>query len=229
MKTVSFSKRTKQLIGNMAKINESLLFVPGQEQITWSAVKGGSGASVFVKAHFVEEIPCEFGIHDLPKFLNILSLYNEDANMAIENGVMIIQGNDNRSYQYMLTPSSSIYSPDVDIELNDIVAEFDISINDLHTLNRTLAVGGLSHVKFMSKKNAIFIVGIVDEESNSSSDIYAVKVGETDKKFNVVFNSTKLQNLMDNDYHVSICDNFVSFKGNDIVYFISPELNSTFK
>ena len=227
MNTVSFSKRTKQLIGNMAKINEALLFQPGQEQMTWSAVKGGSGASVFVKAKFVEDMPCQFGVHNLPKFLNILSLY-EEPQITIDKNVMIIQSKDNRSYQYMLTPSDVIYSPDVDIELSDILAEFELSSVELHNLNRTLAVGGLSHVKFMGKNNTIFLVGIIDDENNTSSDIYAMKVGTTDKKFNVVFNATKIQTLMENDYRVSICDNFVGFKGEDINYFISPELNSSF-
>jgi hypothetical protein len=234
MKTLSLSQRTKQLIGNMAKINESLLFRPGDIQYTWACANKGQGRIdpiIFATAKFAEEIPSKFAIADLSKFLNILSLY-EEPKMSFQDDVMYIRGKDGRSFRYMTTPIGNINSPHGEMELDksNIITEFDLSSGALQHLNRILAVAELGQVKFKGTGTEVVLMAVPKDEGkhSDSTDMYAQSLGSSNKKFTIIYDAYKMQTLMENNYHVTLAEGFSEFKGPDIEYLMSPELSTIY-
>jgi hypothetical protein len=232
MKTLSLSPRTKQLIGNMAKINESLLFRPGDTQYTWSCTnKGDESPRIYAIAKFAEEIPSKFAIADLSKFLNILSLY-EEPKMSFQDDVMFIRGKDGRTFRYMTTPINDINSPNGKMEIDEahVITEFDLSSGALQHLNRILAVAELGQVKFKGTGKEIILIAIPKDEGqhSESTDMYAQSLGPCDKKFTIVYEAYKIQTLMENNYHVTLAEGLSEFKGPDIEYLIAPELSTQY-
>lgn len=234
METISFCPRTKQLIASMAKINQGLLFLPGNLQKSCSGMAGQDGASIYINATFQEEIPCKFGISDLTKLLNVLSLYDEPTITIDKGRALIIKGKSsgaNRQYQFTISAENIILHPnDAELDVPEPLNEFDLSLPTLQTLTRHLAVANLDQVNFASDGKTIYIVGIPGKASktNSSEDMYTQKIGPSENKFNVQIETPKILSMMENEYHVSICERMLVFKGPDITYFFAPKIESTY-
>ena len=109
-------------------------------------------------------------------------------------------------------------SNDVDFRLtNDVMSD----------VNKIVSVLRLPEIMVQNSGNKITI-GASDSK-NSTSDNFAIEVGETDKKFRFIFKSENIK-IMPGDYDVIISAKGISqFNTTDLTYFIAVESNSNFE
>jgi hypothetical protein len=66
------------------------------------------------------------------------------------------------------------------------------------------------------------------DSKNPSGDVYSIIVGKTDKKFRAILRAENIK-LLTGDYDVDITSKGIArFTGNDIMYLVAVEANSTF-
>ena len=69
---MKLSEKTLSLLKNFGSINQSILFKEGNKLRTISVMK-----NILAEAEIAEDIPQDFGIYDLNRFLNALSVSPE--------------------------------------------------------------------------------------------------------------------------------------------------------
>ena len=69
---MNLSEKTFNLLKNFSTINQSILFKKGNTLRTMSVMK-----NILAEADIEEEIPQDFAIYDLVRFLNGISLFEE--------------------------------------------------------------------------------------------------------------------------------------------------------
>ena len=124
-------------------------------------------------------------------------------------------------------PKTIISPPDKQIVMPSKDVEFRLTNDVMSDVNKIVSVLRLPEILVQSSGNKITI-GTSDSK-NSTSDNFAVEVGETDKKFRFIFKSENIK-IMPGDYDVIISAKGISqFNTTDLTYFIAVESNSNFE
>ncbi len=233
---LNFSERTKSIIKNFSTINPSLLFNSGSELKTIS-----SGRDILAVATIEENIPKEFGIHDLAKFLSILSTFKNPVLQLGDNSFVITSKDYNhKKYEYRYTDPSNIFSPGVNkLDFSKEVATFPLSSTDLTELMKIVSISKLPEVCFSTVTvPGKLIVQAIDiknsEKATSGSDKYINEISDWDQGelgWRYDFTCQKIQVLMPGNYDVVVGQTSDSglvskFSSENVTYWVAPETSS---
>lgn len=208
-----------QILKNFATINPGILFKPGHNLNTMTANK-----TVFANAIIKEQIPSEFAIFDLSKFLGVLSLF-EQPELHAEEKQMVISGG-HQKVRYTFASKEAIAYPKNNITMPDSEIQFKLTADDLNKIQKALGVMQLPEIAVVGEGGEMSIQAI--DSKNPSANSYRVVLRETDLSFKMVFKAENIK-IMPGDYDVSISSKGIGhFKGSDVEYFIATEANSTF-
>tara|TARA_R110000822_G_scaffold5031_8_gene21829 strand:+ start:2815 stop:3468 length:654 start_codon:yes stop_codon:yes gene_type:complete len=210
--------QTIQTLKAFAMINPSLLFKPGNVIKTISPAK-----TILAKATVPAVFDREFAIYDLMRFLGAYSMFEEADLDFGERSVNIGTAKESINYLYA-EPACIVVAPDRELPADDPVVDFDLSTDVLQRTMKALSMIGAPEVSVTGRDGTVYLEAI--DSKNSSSSTYKVELGSTNKTFQLIMAAEKLK-LLPCDYKVSITDRFAYFKGPDIEYWISLELNST--
>tara|TARA_R110000868_G_scaffold173655_10_gene409936 strand:- start:1789 stop:2442 length:654 start_codon:yes stop_codon:yes gene_type:complete len=210
--------QTIQTLKAFAMINPSLLFKPGSVIKTISPAK-----TILAKATVPAVFDREFAIYDLMRFLGAYSMFEEADLDFGERSVNIGTAKESINYLYA-EPACIVVAPDRELPADDPVVDFDLSTDVLQRTMKALSMIGAPEVSVTGRDGTVYLEAI--DSKNSSSSTYKVELGSTNKTFQLIMAAEKLK-LLPCDYKVSITDRFAYFKGPDIEYWISLELNST--
>jgi hypothetical protein len=219
---MKISENTINILKNFSTINPSILIRPGNVLKTVAISR-----NIHANATVEEEFPSTVGIYELPKFLGVLSLFQEPEINFGEHQMNIISGRQSVNYTY--ADISSIVAPPEDkkIVVNPVDIEFSISQSELQKLVRAAGVLQLPHISVVGDGSAIKITAT--NSKNPTSDIFSVEVGSTDKVFNMFFKVDNIIKLLPINYDVKINSRGISsFTGNNVEYFITTEADSKF-
>ena len=225
---MKLSTKTMQILKNFANINQSLLFKIGNKLRVLSDSK-----DIMVDVKIDENIPVEFGIYDMNKFLSVLSLHKDSPDIDFESSSVLIKSdNDRRIIKYRFCDKSMILvPPEKDINMDDAEIEFNVSEQDLEWILKTASVLGCPNISF-SAHDGILSLNALDVKDNSVSN-NSLKIAEDcENTFNVIFKAEKIQKLFAGDYVVSISSKGISkFQHKDIAlkYFIAVEDGSEYE
>lgn len=223
---MKLDNRTVQILRNFSAINPGLQFTKGKTLITVSPQ-----TTTVARALLSEEIPSSFAIHDLPKFLGVLSLFEtpeislHDTNMTISSGQQKVHYTyaDSRN---LITPSEKLIewldngntTPDI---------TFTLSNDVLTKVMNALKILQLPEIAITAKDGKLYVEAI--NFKNPSADTYSVEILDTELKFRMIFKAENIK-LMPSDYLVGICSQgLATFKGADVSYWITSEATSTFE
>ena len=221
MQKLKLSQRTIQIFKNFSSINPSVHIKPGKTIATISSSK-----SIMAKAVIEEEFETEFAIYDISRFLSALSLFKEPE-LTIDAGFATIVEDKKKMNYVFADPKTIISPPDKQIVMPSKDVEFRLTNDVMSDVNKIVSVLRLPEILVQSSGNKITI-GTSDSK-NSTSDNFAVEVGETDKKFRFIFKSENIK-IMPGDYDVIISAKGISqFNTTDLTYFIAVESNSNFE
>tara|TARA_R100000234_G_scaffold111704_1_gene84867 strand:- start:9 stop:674 length:666 start_codon:yes stop_codon:yes gene_type:complete len=220
---MKLSDITYQLLKNFSTINQSIVFKQGNKLSTISVMK-----NILAETTIGEEIPKDFGIYDLPQFLNGLSLHRSPQLDFSNDGYVVIKEGRMSSNYFFADPSVIVTPPEKEISIPSVDVTFELSAETLNSLQRAAAVYQLPDLSAVGESGLVKLV--VRDKKNDTSNDFSVVVGETDKKFTFNF---KIENIkiLPGTYQVVVSEKLLSKFSNtdyDLKYYIALEPDSTF-
>jgi len=221
---MNLSEKTFNLLKNFSTINQSILFKKGNTLRTMSVMK-----NILAEANIEEEIPQDFAIYDLVRFLNGISLLQEpELDFQNDSHLTIRDGKNKRTKYFFADPSVIVAPPEKSITLPTEDVSFTLNNNDLIHLLKSSAVYGLPDLSAVGEAGVVKLV--IRDKKNDTSDVTSVLVGETDKEFCFNF---KIENIkiLPGTYKVDISEKLLSRfvnESHNLTYYIALEPDSTF-
>jgi hypothetical protein len=215
MTEFKLSKQTRSYLDNFSKINNAMIFRPGTNLATVS-----KDEDVIARAKITDNIPDRFAINDVSKFLSILNLY-DDADVSVNGKSLTIKNGKAQKFNFTLGAEKGITTTEKDeTKLPPVIAEFKLSASDLISIKKNLLIGGLNTVVFVSNGKTLSVKAL--NLGDSTSNEYDAVLGKSDKKFSIAFSDSKIINMLEYDYEVSITDRIVRFKAENVEYYLPP-------
>jgi hypothetical protein len=215
---LKLSKTTLSVLKNFASINSQLLFRPG------SVIRAQSPSAddVLASARVEETFPCTAGIHDLPRFIGVLSLFNEPELKFGENQLIISEGRRSCNYTYAAESMIKAVPVDDDLELEKHLT-FTLTTEDLSAVIKGINTLKCTQLAFIGDGETVTARGV--NLDDPTSDSYDVVLGETDRHFKIYIFKDNLK-LMPSDYTVSLCDDCIEFKSDVVTYHLAYHASS---
>ena len=236
MSDLVFSKRTIDILNNFAAVNQSILFRKGNTLRSMAPTY-----QMFTKATIAENIPEEFAIFELNRFLNVLSTFsNYTIKLDLKNSRAIVSEGTRKAYIKFVAEDQIVVPKDGDIKLQNVFVNFDVTSGTVSNLQKMLGVLSLPEIAIVSKKGKLTIEVVnTDNITNdeNTENFYSEAVGKAESDFRIVLKGDYINNLLKNiDYKVEIGKfekndkevALINFKGGDVSYFISSEHTSEF-
>ena len=222
---MKLSDKTINLLKNFSNINQSLLFKQGNKLSTISVMK-----NILAEATVEEEFPKDFGIYDLPQFLNsVVVLYNNaEFDFANDNHVVIKEGR-MRSKYFFADPSVIVTPPQEEkITLPSEDVTFEVSTEQLDKLLKAASLYQLSDLAVVGGDGVVKL--LVRDKKNDASNDFSIVVGETNDVFSFNFKVENIK-ILPGNYEVVVSSKLLSrftSKNQDLTYYIALEPDSTF-
>jgi len=220
MQTIKLEQKTIAVLKNFSTINPSILVKPGSVLTTISPNK-----TIMAKATIGQQFESQFAIYDLSRFLSTLSLFNDPTLEINEKHVTILSSGKKMQYRFADT-STVISPPDKEIKLPTTDVSFKLTNDALNDVMKGLGVLRLPEIAVVGDGQDINLQAM--DSKNTSSDVYSIAVGSTDKTFKMIFKSENIK-LIAGDYDVDISSKGIShFRGDVADYFVAVEASSSF-
>jgi len=221
---MKLSDKTINLLKNFSTINQSILFKKGSKLRTISVMK-----NILAEATIEEEFPRDFGIYDLPQFLNsVVVLYNNaEFDFANDNHVVIKEGR-MRSKYFFADPSVIVTPPEKTLTLPSEDVTFDVSTEQLDKLLKAASLYQLSDLAVVGGDGVVKL--LVRDKKNDASNDFSIVVGETNDVFSFNFKVENIK-ILPGNYEVVVSSKLLSrftSKNQDLTYYIALEPDSTF-
>ena len=192
---MKLESRTMQILKNFSTINPGILFKPGSTLNTMSPNK-----TVLAKASIKEQIPNQFAIYDLSKFLGVLSLF-EQPELQVEEKQMVIAGGQQKVRYTFASPEAIAYPSDKEVNMPETEIQFKLTADDLNKVLKALGVMQLPEIAVVGEGGEMSIQAM--DSKNPSANSYRVILRDTDLNFKMVFKAENLK-VIAGDYDVSI-------------------------
>jgi hypothetical protein len=214
---MKFENRSMQILKNFATINPSMLFREGSVQATIAPQK-----TVLARATFNDNIPKEFAIYDLSRFLGVMSLFNDPELEFEESRAVIKQGRQKVDYTFA-DPELVVLPPKDVPKVNAPEVVFTLPGDNLKSTMSALGVLQSTHILVEGDGENITIG--VGKPADPTSDTFKIEVGLNNHSFRFAFKTENVK-VLPGDYEVSISSkNIAHFKGSDVEYWIMADSN----
>jgi hypothetical protein len=220
MSKVTLSKKTFDVLKNFSTINSSIVFRKG------STVRTISNAENILAAFSSEEVfPMDFAIYDLSQFLSGISLFNNPELEFSSGDFVSIRGGGKSARYYFSDPEITLKSaPEKNVKFPGADIQFNITGEDLLSLQKASAVYSLPDLTFQSEDNQIKL--ILRDKENDTSNTYEQSIsGDCTGDYSL---DVKIENirLFPGDYAVKVSKHLISEWTNqnlDLKYYIALE------
>lgn len=208
------SKETIEILKNFSTINQSFLFRKGNILKTISPQK-----NIFAEAEVAEDFPVECAIYELPKFLSVISLF-DNPDFQFNDKYVIISDENNNNVKYFYASANLIITPpEKSISITEELDSFDITREGLDKLNKASFIMQLPHT-VIKNINGTREVTATNKKS-ASTNVMSLASGECESDdYEVVINNENIK-VIPGDYRISVGE----VKGNRIVNFSSDLVN----
>ena len=221
---MKLSKETLDLLKNFASINDGIVFRKGKTLRTCDATK-----QVLAETTINEEIPSEFGIFDLNRFLSAMSLHDGNCTLEIDDKSINVTS-DRMTTNYRVcdvtmvknAPEKSIVMPTSDVQ-------FTLDQKDFEKIQRASSVLATPHISINSDGSKIFVTALDNKNTSTHTNRIEIGVNSSGKKYNMLFKTENLK-MIPGTYEITI-----SFKGlatfkntsKSLQYWVATEVGSS--
>jgi hypothetical protein len=222
---MKLSEKTIDLLENFSSINQSILVKKGSKLRTISVMK-----NILAEADIDENFEKDFGIYDLPQFLNGVGLMSDpDIDLKHDSYMIIREGKTTKVKFAFADPEVIITPPEKAITLPSQDVCFQLESVQLQKLLKASSVYQLPDLAAIGNGEEITLV--VRDKKNDNSNEFALTVGKTDKTFEFNF---KIENIkvIPGSYDVVISKKLLSKFTNhsyNLDYYIALEPDSTYE
>ena len=221
---MKLSESTLSVLKNFSTINQSILFKQGKKLRTISVMK-----NILAEVTVEEEFPKDFGIYDLPQFLNGIGVLYNDPEFDFQNeGYVVIKEGKMHSKFFFADPNVIVTPPDKDITLPSEDVSFELSTEKLDKLLKAATLYQLPDFSVVGENGVIKLV--VCDKKNETSNSFSITVGDTEATFAFNFKVENIK-ILPGTYEVAVSQKLLSrftSKNHDLIYYIALEPDSTF-
>jgi len=222
---MKLSDNTLSVLKNFSTINQSILFKQGNKLRTISVMK-----NILAEVTIEEELPKDFGIYDLPQFLNGFQMLYSNPDLDFSNdGYVVIREGQSHTQYFFADPSVIITPPDKAIVLPSEDVTFDLSTEQLEKLLKAAALYQLPDLSVVGENGVVKL--LVRDKKNDTSNSFSIRVGETDGTFAFNFKVENIK-ILPGTYGVVVSQKLLSrftSKNHELTYYIALEPDSTFE
>ena len=222
---MKLSEKTIDLLENFSSINQSILVKKGTKLRTISVMK-----NILAEAEVDENFEKDFGIYDLPQFLNGVGLMNDpDIDLKHDSYMIIREGKTTKVKFAFADPEVIITPPEKPISLPSADVCFQLESVQLQKLLKASSVYQLPDLAAIGNGEEITLV--VRDKKNDNSNEFALTVGKTDKTFEFNFKIENIK-LIPGSYDVVISKKLLSKFTNsnyNLDYYIALEPDSSYE
>ena len=216
---MKLSEKTIDLLENFSSINQSILVKKGSKLRTISVMK-----NILAEAEVDENFDKDFGIYDLPQFLNGVNLMNDpDIDLKHESYMILREGQTTKVKFAFADPDVIISPPEKGIELPSADVTFQLDSIQLQKLLKASSVYQLPDLAAVGNGKEITLT--VRDKKNDNSNEFSLKVGKTDIVFEFNFKIENIK-LIPGSYEVIVSKSGLSkfmSRDRDLTYFIALE------
>ena len=220
---MKLSDSTLSVLKNFSTINQSILFKQGKRLRTNSVMK-----NILAEVTVEEEFPKDFGIYDLPQFLNGIGVLYNDPEFDFQNeGYVVIKEGKMHSKFFFAEPTTIVTPPEKPLTLPSQDVSFELTTGQLDKLLRAASLYQLPDFSVVGENGVINLV--VCDKKNDTSNSFSIRVGETDATFAFNFKVENIK-ILPGTYDVVISQKLLSrftSKNHDLTYYIALEPDST--
>ena len=221
---MKLSEKTINLLENFSSINQSILVKKGSKLRTISVMK-----NILAEADVDENFERDFGIYDLPQFLNGVNLMKDpDLDLKNETYMIIREGKSTKVKFAFADPEVIVTPPEREMKLPSSDVTFQLDSNQLGKLLKASQVYQLPDLSAIGDGEDITLV--VSDRKNDNSNEYTLVVGKTEQTFEFLFKIENIK-LIPGSYDVVISkQNLAKFTNSNynLDYFIALEPDSTY-
>jgi hypothetical protein len=222
---MKLSKETLTVLKNFASINDGIVFRSGNILRTCDTQK-----QIMAETKISEDIPSNFAIFDLNRFLSVLSLHDDNTEIELDSDSKAanLKSGRKRTIYRLCSIEMIKNAPDKTSVMPSVDVSFTLSADDLDTILRSASVLGSPHIAVKSDGTKIVVAQLDSKNSSAHSSEIEVADGNS-KKYNMIFKTENLR-MIPGSYVVSI-----SFRGianfkhteKDIQYWVATDVGST--
>lgn len=218
---MKLSQRTLSILRNFSEIveNKGIVLKPGNFQ---SAISDNE--SLVVEVTLDEEIPVEFGIYELKKFISNLKYLGDDCDVTFDENNAYLKFQ-NFMLTYRGSAVSLIATPRGKVKMNDFDVEMSLPQETLKNAKDLALMNGLDAISFIGTDDGLYIKIFNRTDKDSGKGQFYLGENSTGKKFESRFLLSDLR-LMQMDYLVRIkFDEIACFMNDErgIRYYIGLE------
>ena len=222
---MKLSEKTISLLENFSSINQSILVKKGSKLRTISVMK-----NILAEADVDENFERDFGIYDLPQFLNGVNLMRDpDLDLKNETYMIIREGKNTKVKFAFADPEVIITPPEKQMKLPSSDVTFQLDSIQLGKLLKASQVYQLPDLSAVGNGKEVTLV--VSDRKNDNSNEYTLVVGKTEQTFEFNFKIENIK-LIPGSYDVQISKkNLAKFTNSNynLDYFIALEPDSTYE
>ena len=222
---MKLSDKTISLLENFSSINQSILVKKGSKLRTISVMK-----NILAEADIDENFERDFGIYELPQFLNGINLMNDpDLDLRNETYMIIRDGKSTKVKFAFADPDCIISPPEKGVTLPSRDVSFQLDGIQLQKLLKASSVYQLPDLSAVGDGRDVTMV--VSDRKNDNSNEFSLVVGRTDQVFEFNFKIENIK-LIPGTYEVTISKSLLSKFTNtnySLDYFIALEPDSTYE
>jgi hypothetical protein len=224
---MKLSKETLSVLQSFTSINPSILVEAGNVLRTVDPSK-----TVLAKATITEEFPIGFAIYDLPNFLQVLKMF-EGADIEFNEKFCIVRYADSPTVvRYMFASPDTIETVKKDITMPSTEVNFTISKSQFGDVIKAATTMGLNHLVITKNDEKSVNLTVTDIDNSQSNNFNIANDAELEiDSFDVVFEMSKLTNILAGQYNVGISSKNISHffgEGGNIQYWIALHVQSKF-
>ena len=221
---MKLSEKTINLLENFSSINQSILVKKGSKLRTISVMK-----NILAEADVDENFERDFGIYDLPQFLNGVNLMRDpDLDLKNETYMIIREGKNTKVKFAFADPDCIVIPPEKQMKLPSSDVTFQLDSIQLGKLLKASSVYQLPDLSAVGNGEEVTLV--VSDRKNDNSNEYTLVVGKTEQTFEFNFKIENIK-LIPGSYDVVISkQNLAKFTNSNynLDYFIALEPDSTY-
>lgn len=217
---MKLSNETLTILKNFANINSGIFFKQGKKLSTVSPSK-----TILAEVELTDEFPQDFGIYDLNKFLSVVNMYKDNAELEFDP-VNVTIGSGRAKTKYRLTDKTMIVAPpDKQLTLPSEDVSFTLTAEDYDSVIKTANILQSPNIAVESDGDVVKLV--MFDASNDAADISSIDldVQPQGKRYKLVFKTENLK-MIPGSYEVKISSkgisNFKNEKAN-LQYWIATE------
>jgi len=222
---MKLSDKTIALLENFSSINQSILVKKGTKLRTISVMK-----NILAEANIDENFEKDFGIYDLPQFLNGVGMMNDpDIDLKNDSYMVIREGQTTKVKFAFADPEVIVTPPEKGITLPTEDVCFQLDSSQLQKLLKASSIYQLPDLAAIGDGEQIVLS--VRDKKNDNSNEFSLIVGKTDKSFEFNFKIENIK-LIPGSYDVVISKKLLSKFTNhsyNLDYYIALEPDSTYE